>query len=38
MTPLWFLTDAGNQFILFVMAVAFTAIFVGLMYLSFIER
>ena len=38
MTPLWFLTDAGNQFILFVMAVALTAIFVGLMYLSFIER
>lgn len=38
MTPLWFLTDAGNQFILFVMAVVITAIFVGFMYLHIKER
>lgn len=38
MTLLWFLTDAGNRFILFVMTAAFTTIFIGFMYLNFKER
>ena len=38
MTPLWFLTDAGNHFIMFIMAAALTTIFITLMYFAIAEK